>query len=140
MSGLKHLLYTSVAKKELEQHELEGLLAQSRANNAQADVTGLLLYRNGCFMQVLEGPESKVDTLYASISADTRHKNVFLLYESAISERDFAQWSMAFNGNESEKVEGLSDFLHPFRSQDEKRISEGAIKQLLKRFRQINKR
>jgi hypothetical protein len=140
MGIIKHILYTSVATAKLSEQQLEQLLSQARAKNIQHQVTGILLYRGGSFMQVLEGPSENVDAIYASIIKDSRHKNVVTLCDSPIAERDFAQWAMAFNGKEDEHVEGLSDFLHPFRSADECNIPEGAVKQLLKTFRHINKR
>ena len=140
MGSLKHILYSSVAINEFNQTELEALLAQSRENNAKLAITGLLLYRNGSFMQVLEGPENAVNDTYAIIKTDTRHREVFKLYDSPITKRDFPKWSMAFNSNEDEHIEGLSDFLHIYQSQDELQIPEGSVLQLLKRFRQINKR
>jgi hypothetical protein len=139
LKNLKHILYTSIAVALLSKQELESLLKQARDNNEKADVTGLLLYTKGSFMQVLEGPETSVDDIYDAIKQDTRHKDVVTLFDGPISERHFDQWAMAFNGQDGEAIEGLSDFLHPFKSKDETKIPEGKVKELLLRFRDINK-
>lgn len=140
MAQLVQLIYSSNAKEAFSVGELEGILTASRKNNIDADVTGMLLYRQGSFIQVLEGPEKHVKTIYARIVTDNRHKNVTVLYEGTIQQRDFPSWAMAFNGFEGDALTGLSDFLHLFRSKDEQTLSEGSAKQLLRRFRAINKR
>ncbi|NJL94752.1 MAG: BLUF domain-containing protein [Anaerolineae bacterium] len=56
----------------------------------------MLLYQNGYFMQVLEGEEADVDTLYAKISQDPRHHHVLLVTKEPITERSFGEWSMGF--------------------------------------------
>ena len=53
------LLYLSNAKPELKQEELDSILRVSRANNPSQDITGLLVFANGVFIQVLEGPEKQ---------------------------------------------------------------------------------
>lgn len=140
MSTLTQLIYTSVETEQVSIAELESILFVSRKNNTEADITGMLLYREGSFIQVLEGPKSAVEDTYSIIQKDKRHRNVSKLYESNIAHRDFPNWAMAFNGFEADAIEGMSDFLHPFRSKDEVTISNGSAKLLLKRFREINKR
>lgn len=76
--------------------ELAELLDQARRHNPQVGVTGLLLYCNGCFMQVLEGPVDAVEALYKRIAKDPRHRSLIQLSMEPISERDFGNWSMAY--------------------------------------------
>jgi hypothetical protein len=54
---LSLLAYTSIASHHMAHEELLALLAQSRKNNLPTDITGMLLYMEGCFFQVLEGEE-----------------------------------------------------------------------------------
>ena len=75
---------------------LAELLEQSRERNLRNRITGLLLYKNGHFMQVLEGEESRVMEIFASIERDPRHKNIDVLREEYIQHRDFPDWSMGF--------------------------------------------
>ncbi len=76
-------------------------------------MTGLLLYLDGNFMQVLEGPEEAVMDIFGKIEKDIRHTNIIVILKDPIAEREFSEWSMAFlNLDEIAKNEsGLSDFL-----------------------------
>ena len=64
------LTYVSTAARELSKDDLNELLAQCRENNAKLGITGMLLYKDGNFMQVLEGEETVVRSIYAKISGD----------------------------------------------------------------------
>jgi hypothetical protein len=56
----------------------------------------MLLYRDGKFMQTLEGPRIPVLTLLEKIRSDPRHRNFTLLMEAPILKRSFGSWSMGF--------------------------------------------
>ena len=56
----------------------------------------MLLYREGKFMQTLEGPEIEVQRLREKIRNDPRHGEFTILMEAPIVERSFANWSMGF--------------------------------------------
>ncbi|MFQ3251196.1 MAG: hypothetical protein ACI9O6_003043 [Glaciecola sp.] len=139
-SSLKQIIYSSRATQKFDDLSLSELLKKSRDYNLRDGVTGILLFRNGSFMQVLEGPSNVVEQTFQRISEDTRHTSILKMYEEIITKRDFPEWTMAFNGNPGDKIVGLSDFLNPYRSKDEKRIPHGAVKVLLNRFKEINKR
>lgn len=65
------LIYVSSATAPFTEQQLEELLQESRRNNLSADITGMLLYREGKFMQTLEGPEVAVKKLGEKIRAAT---------------------------------------------------------------------
>ena len=90
------LLYLSNAKPELKQEDLDSILRVSRENNPSRDITGLLVFANGVFIQVLEGPRNAVNKLFETICDDTRHQDVAILGEYTGQERIFAKWSMGF--------------------------------------------
>ena len=75
--------------------DLPAILEWSRRVNPKLDVTGVLCYLDGVYMQYLEGEEHAVDGLFKSIAADTRHQNVTRLERRAIPKRAFPEWSMA---------------------------------------------
>jgi hypothetical protein len=93
---LIQLIYFSSATRELSDSELEELLEQARSRNAKQNVTGMLIYAEGTFMQVLEGSRSDVHDIYSSILRDPRNKDNIELTEMVISERNFSDWSMFF--------------------------------------------
>jgi hypothetical protein len=90
------ILYASTARRLYTDADLTALLATARRNNAQHDITGMLLYGGGSFLQVLEGPEAAVRERFARIAADRAHKNVDVLLENVVEARLFGEWSMGF--------------------------------------------
>lgn len=93
---LVSLVYVSSATREFQSPELLEILRTARKNNQGLDVTGMLLYKDGNFMQVLEGPGNAVTELMCSIERDGRHRGMIVLIKKPIEERQFAKWSMAF--------------------------------------------
>ncbi len=76
-------------------------------------LTGMLLYRDGQFLQVLEGPDEVVRARYEVIAADVRHRDVHKLMESQTTERQFPEWTMGFRAMTDAVVEdipGYQDF------------------------------
>ena len=96
-NAVYQLMYVSSAAWKLANDELSAILDISRANNRRYGVTGLLLYLDGGFLQVLEGPKDAVTTLFRQISRDRRHIGVRTLVERHVPERLFAGWSMGFD-------------------------------------------
>ncbi|WP_156357302.1 BLUF domain-containing protein [Frigoribacterium sp. Leaf263] len=88
------LTYMSTASTPFDSERMAGLLQQSRENNGRRGLTGMLLYKNGRFMQVLEGAEKDVRERYAVIAADPRHTDLTTLVDESIERRRFPQWSM----------------------------------------------
>ena len=93
---LHQILYVSTATMELSPEELEVILLSARRNNTANQITGMLLYKNGGFMQVLEGEEETLRVTFERICQDSRHKGVLTLLDQPIEQRDFADWAMSF--------------------------------------------
>ncbi len=68
------IIYLSSSVEYLNSEEIESLLSQSREKNIENDITGLLLYADGDFLQVIEGPKVAMLDLFESIKKDSRHK------------------------------------------------------------------
>jgi hypothetical protein len=113
MPSLIHLTYASVATGDFDTAQLTELLQQSRRANELAGLTGMLLYSDGNFFQLLEGEPAAVDALYAKLHLDKRHKQLTLIIREPIPKRDFADWSMGFSNvspKELMQIAGLNDF------------------------------
>jgi hypothetical protein len=95
-NNLIQLIYASSAWQLLSEDEIMNILEVSRRNNAERGITGILLYKDGNFLQVLEGDEEAVTELYQTIERDQRHKGLILLARRKIAEREFPDWSMGF--------------------------------------------
>ena len=93
---LLSIVYASTASEPFDDAQLADLLAQSRASNTRRGLTGMLLYRNGRFVQVLEGPEDAVRDIVAVIGQDPRHTGMRVLVEEPLQKRAFADWTMGY--------------------------------------------
>jgi uncharacterized membrane protein (DUF373 family) len=118
--------------------DLLALLQQSRKNNADKGVTGMLLYGNGTFLQVLEGEERAVDAIIAKIRKDPRHQNLKMLHRKTIERRQYSDWSMGFkriSDKELKNVEGLRDFSETDFSPDYLSQHVAVVQSLMNHFR-----
>lgn len=96
MDQLWAVAYTSLASRPLSATELDGLLQDAQAFNREVGVSGVLCYDDGLFIQYFEGPYAAIARAYARIRASTMHRELVELSSSAISERQFEHWHMAF--------------------------------------------
>lgn len=90
------LLYVSGATRPMGEDDLDAILTASRRNNDEKGVTGVLLFAEDTFIQVLEGERSVVRDLAARIRKDKRHRNFMVLVERTTATRAFADWQMGF--------------------------------------------
>lgn len=112
---LYHLGYVSTATNPFSSTHLIELLENARRVNGERNVTGLLLYREGSFYQVLEGNEADVKRTFADIEGDPRHHTVQILFDGATETREFPDWQMGFmnlDGIEVDALTGFSNFLN----------------------------
>ncbi len=139
-SSLFFLVYVSSAVKEFSQPELLELMRKSSGNNAKRNITGMLLFKDGNFMQVLEGPESAVKEVHAIISKDPRHKGLITLLKGQQKERQFPTWSMGFrNLNEPSLKDdpAYSEFMNASFTGEEYITNPTHCRKLLLTFKQI---
>lgn len=93
---LHELVYVSLAEHPMSSDELCSLLTQARAYNQAHGITGLLIYRDREFMQLIEGEQAEVMALFAHIERDGRHLQVYRLWDGPIPARSCLNWSMAY--------------------------------------------
>ncbi|WP_345949302.1 BLUF domain-containing protein [Mucilaginibacter sp. PAMB04274] len=104
MNMIYNIVYVSKALHAMAIEDLNILLDQSRSRNKNDGITGMLLYIEGQepgklagrFMQVIEGDESDVVSLFNKIKTDARHEKVTTLHEGRLNKRNFKTWSMGF--------------------------------------------
>lgn len=138
MKDLIHIVYVSFAQNNLSEKELKHLLREIRKKNAEQGITGLLLYNDGSFIQVIEGSEEVIHRVFTSISKDNRHTNVVKLLEEPIDHRAFPDWSMGFrqiSDKQSSSIPGFSDFMHRENPAQTIRSSTEQVIYLLNSFR-----
>jgi hypothetical protein len=107
------LIWASRATRSFEPLELARLVAEARRKNALRDVSGILIYDAGGFVQVLEGSESAVEQLFREISRDPRHRDVVVINRGPIAQRVFPEWPMGLLELTAQvrALPGVSEFL-----------------------------
>ena len=86
-NGLKRLAYFSSARTHMYDLDLVEIVAACRVRNKIKDITGFLLFHEGCFFQMLEGPSDELDDLNEKIVQDRRHGNIWTVIEENAGER-----------------------------------------------------
>jgi|UniRef100_UPI00404830CE hypothetical protein len=90
------LIYVSSATEAFTREKFLDLAFVMSSENTKTGITGMLVFKDGNFMEVLEGEESAVKALFSKISVDPRHTLVSVIQESAISTREYSSWAMTF--------------------------------------------
>ena len=94
-SDLFALAYVSNAG-QLSLQKIETILQSAQNFNRSVNVTGVLLYSNGNFLQYLEGDNAALTTVYARIKNASSHSKLNILLNTAITQRNFADWHMGY--------------------------------------------
>jgi hypothetical protein len=108
------LIYGSTAVNPFTSDQLVELLKAARQKNERLNVTGMLLYYDSSFIQVLEGEAEAVDSLFETIKSDDRHEAVTRFFRRETAVREFPEWEMAFReitDADIAKVPGYSEVL-----------------------------
>ena len=92
---IHRLVYLSSATGWCDGDVLEEILSVSRRNNARDSISGILIFHDGNFLQVLEGQKETVLSCYSRITRDRRHGGCLVLQSSAVPERLFGDWHMS---------------------------------------------
>lgn len=92
--------YLSQSKLDWTDEAIDELLERSKRNNATRRITGAMIYANGYFMQLIEGPQIAVDELYSAIEADPRHEVLSLIHNQEIKDRHFSDWAMEYRDSD----------------------------------------
>ena len=97
---LVELLYCSVSvAHSLSNVDIAKILASARRRNLAEDITGMMIYHRGEFVQILEGRKQSIENVYEKfICPDTRHTAINKVLENTITHRSFSEWSMGFVG------------------------------------------
>ncbi len=104
-------LYQSNEVQPLTSEGIMDILRTSRLHNKANNISGMLLYNNGRFTQIIEGEKSVIRGLKEKIGSDPRHKDITTVFEGIREDRVFAQWSMAFHNPTREQVELLDAYI-----------------------------
>ncbi|WP_281544362.1 BLUF domain-containing protein [Grimontia sp. SpTr1] len=133
--NLQQIVYISSAEHPFTDEEFAEMLAVIRENNEKLGVTGMLLYKDGDFIQVIEGKEDILAPLFKKICSDYRHYSIVEMMRKDIVERQFKEWSMGFHhiNNDDPRLEGFNGF---FDDHADHKVDPGDALNLLLVFRE----
>ena len=115
-SLIKQVIYVS-KPVGFDEEILNSILTLSRFNNEKNQITGALICRSDLYLQYLEGPAHKIDSVYSKIKIDDRHEDVRLLEDGRSRRRLFSSWAM--------RGEPVKDWIWT-----EEEVSNGALERL----------
>lgn len=92
---MRCIVYLSLETRRMARADILDILRVSRVNNTVREVTGMLMYYDGVFLQVLEGDAERIEALMTVLRHDRRHRDMRVLLDEPIAQRHFAEWSMA---------------------------------------------
>lgn len=110
---MHHIIYLSWATTPFTEAQLQGLLTRAQRRNTELAVTGILLYGNERFLQVLEGEAEVVEEVYAQIRQDARHHNILTFANKPVAKRAFPEWAMGFQVLPTPQFEQIVGYLGP---------------------------
>lgn len=91
---MERLVYRSIGAPDLEGDDLFAIVESSTRRNPAREITGFLIYDDGRFFQLIEGPGESLDELLAELETDRRHHSIEVIERSAAQDRWFPNWGM----------------------------------------------
>ncbi len=93
---ISHSTFETADKVNKIEPNVVRILAKSRINNRKNGLVGVMYFGDGAFFQCLEGEEEAINTLFAKIEKDPRHKDIKLISRKYISKLSFPDWAMKY--------------------------------------------
>jgi len=133
----KAICYVSTISPGIAKDEIEYLLERSKTTNNNLGITGLLLFSGGNFLQIIEGTEKVINTLWNKISIDNRHFNIIKIFEQQILKDAYLNYESDFisenTHNNSHKLEYYEEHLQML-----DKTAQQAVKNILDSFIKLN--
>ena len=89
---IKAICYVSNKSNNLDDIDLQLLFSQVIEKNNLLNITGILIYKNDHFFQIMEGEEDNIKEVYKKIAEDARHVRMIKLLDKEIENRLFADY------------------------------------------------
>lgn len=92
--SLTTVTYTSLARLDLQEVDLEDIYQTAREQNALDGISGLLVFNGTHFLQIIEGSEAAIEDLIERLRRDQRHTGFEIRDRRKVETRSFPDWSM----------------------------------------------
>lgn len=119
---LSQLVYLSNRKANCTEEEIQKILTSCKKNNPALDITGVLLYSDTKFIQMVEGESKVITELYDKIKLDHRHSNARMIAYGPIKEKAFPSWHMG-----ARKIQGSSVDFKTDITKDDKAVFDNIL-------------
>jgi hypothetical protein len=93
---LRRLAYVSTPAPAFRAVEVGHIIEVSRANNAAAGITGVLVYTGTDFAQLIEGEADAVGRLWGKLRSDRRHTDLAVFLDEPADRVWFESWRMGY--------------------------------------------
>lgn len=110
---MKYIIYHSTPSIYFRPERLEEMMLKFRKNNAKNSITGLLLYSEGSFLQLLEGEDFIVNKVMKKIQKDKIHHSIIILVDALSDTRMFPAWSMGFETMPTHQLKEVKQLIQP---------------------------
>lgn len=109
---MRQIVYrsTTTADSGRAADDIPDIVRQAAARNGIEGITGLLYSEDDAFLQVIEGPADSVSDLMARLENDDRHRDLTVLVDRSIAQREFGDWTMIYR-DRRESIDAFDDRL-----------------------------
>ncbi|WP_158824844.1 BLUF domain-containing protein [Mucilaginibacter lacusdianchii] len=136
---MEYLIYISTASRNITQDDLLDILTVSRNNNTKNNLTGMLLYGEGAFIQVLEGETEALKQSYQVIQSDPRHYNLIKMASGELEQRNFPEWAMGFKAANADELAEFNGYINPAGKSFLQEADANAVISMLQVFADTNR-
>lgn len=112
---IHQLVYESRPTDALTKEQFRDILNKSQYKNIRLNLSGLLIFHAGKFLQLLEGGKKEVDELFEAIRHDPRHTDIKVVLESDCQFRSMPSWVMGLStdNNVAEIIGSMDYYISP---------------------------
>lgn len=88
--------YVSTVHPQVSNYDIAKLMDFIKTNNNTLNITGILIYSDGNFFQILEGEKFLIKMLFDKIKKDVRHYNIIKMLDKEIKVNSFSEYNSSF--------------------------------------------
>ncbi|WP_109299784.1 BLUF domain-containing protein [Aquimarina sp. AU474] len=94
---MRHIIsYVSTVNPLISNSDITDLFDYISVHNNVLEITGILIYSDGNFFQVLEGERQIIKKMFEKILKDSRHYNIIKMLDKEIKDGSFSKYYSSF--------------------------------------------
>ncbi|AXT58236.1 BLUF domain-containing protein [Aquimarina sp. AD1] len=129
--------YVSTASRFLTNSDVNELFEYVKVNNNSLKITGILMYSDGNFFQILEGEKKLIHDLFKKILLDSRHYDIIKIFDHEMTKPSFSKYNSNFSTiNKRSEHSELQQFLEKEKSNNPETFK--SISYLTNKFMQLS--